>query len=86
MAKDSKYNVSVDKPTCIGCGTCSALAAKTFKMNDAEQKAEVIDSEDWDDDETIKQAAESCPVFAIILKNKETGVQEFPEQSLVDSA
>lgn len=79
MSKKSKYDVTVDKPTCIGCGTCSAMAPNTFQMNDAEQKAEVKKGE-WDDDNTINLAAQSCPVFAIKQKNKETGEQEFPEQ------
>lgn len=72
----SKYKIKVDKVKCIGCGTCSALASKTFKLN-SDQKAEVMKG-DLDDDKTIHQAAESCPVFAIILKDSK-GKKVFPE-------
>ena len=64
----SKYKIKVDKKICIGCGTCSAIAAKTFKLN-SENKAEVIKGK-WDDDKTILQAAHSCAVSAIKLKDE----------------
>lgn len=53
----------VDKEKCIGCGTCVALAPKTFKLDD-EGKAEVVESP-GDDEEKIREAVESCPVEAI---------------------
>ena len=56
----------IDKETCIGCGTCVALAGNTFRMND-EGKAEVY-NETGDDADTIKMAAESCPVNAITIE------------------
>lgn len=73
----STYKVKVDKSKCIGCGTCSALAPKTFKMNDADQKAEPLPGE-HDDDKTVLQAAQSCPVFAIIVEKD--GKQVFPKE------
>jgi len=57
--------VQVDQDKCIGCGTCVAIAGKTFKFNDA-GKAEVI-NEKGDDADTVKSAADSCPVQAISL-------------------
>jgi len=60
-------NVKVDKESCIGCGTCVAIAPKTFKLGD-DGKAEVIESSD-DSGEKIKEAAEACPVKAIKLEN-----------------
>lgn len=53
----------VDKDTCIGCGTCSALAPKVFKLKD-DGKAEVIDQK-GESEETIQNAIDSCPVGAI---------------------
>lgn len=53
----------VDKEKCIGCGTCVALAPKTFRL-DSGGKAEVVESPQ-DAEETIKEAVESCPVEAI---------------------
>jgi len=57
----------VDKEKCIGCGTCVALAPKTFKL-DGEGKAEVIGSP-RDDEKAIKEAVESCAVDAITFKD-----------------
>ncbi len=51
---------------CIGCGTCVALAGGTFKMDD-EGKTVVLD-EISDDADTVKMAAESCPVQAIVME------------------
>ena len=56
--------IKIDPDKCIGCGTCVAIAPKTFRMNDATNKAEVVNPP-WDDDETIKMGAESCPTVAI---------------------
>ncbi|MEK7213282.1 MAG: ferredoxin [Patescibacteria group bacterium] len=56
----------VNKETCIGCGTCPAIAGKTFKMED-DGKA-VVFNPAGDDEATIKMAADSCPVQAISLE------------------
>jgi|GEM_PF-81409 len=55
--------VQVDKTKCIGCGTCVALAPKTFKLGD-DGKSEVF-AQDVDSEETLEQAIQSCPVQAI---------------------
>ena len=55
--------VQVDQDKCIGCGTCVAIAGKTFKFNEA-GKAEVQNAE-GDEADTIKSAVDSCPVQAI---------------------
>lgn len=57
--------IKVDKDKCIGCGTCVAIAPKTFKL-EADGKAEVIEPP-GDDKVTIKEAVDSCPVDAIEL-------------------
>lgn len=54
----------IDKDKCIGCALCPAIAAATFKMNDAEGKAEVL-NEAGDDEATIQMAINSCPTGAI---------------------
>ena len=58
-------NIKIDEEACIGCGTCVALASKTFEMK--EDKAIVID-EKGDDEAMIKMAIDSCPTQAIILE------------------
>jgi len=54
---------AIDKKLCIGCGTCAAIAEKSFKLGD-DGKAEVINPP-GDSEEEIKEAVESCPVEAI---------------------
>lgn len=73
----SKYKIKIDKKKCINCGTCVALAGKTFVL-DSDNKAELTKGE-WDDDATILQAAQSCPVLAIEIKD-EKGKKVFPEE------
>lgn len=55
--------LTIDKKACLGCGTCVALAPKTFKLGN-DGKAAVI-SPTGDTDEVIKNAITSCPVSAI---------------------
>lgn len=55
--------VKVDKEKCIGCGTCVVIAPKTFKLGD-DGKSQVIEPS-GDDETTIKEAVDSCPVDAI---------------------
>ncbi len=70
------YQITVDRDLCIGAATCYALAPKVYKI-DEEHKAVVTD-EDGADDQTVLESAQSCPVFAIILKQRETGKQVYP--------
>jgi len=59
--------IKVDKNKCIGCGTCVAVAPKSFRLGD-EGKAEPIEPP-GDGEEKIKEAAEGCPVGAIEILN-----------------
>jgi len=68
--------VSVDRDLCIGAGNCVAVAPSVFQL-DAENKAVVID-EQGAADEVIWNAAQSCPVQAIILEDEETGEALYP--------
>jgi ferredoxin len=61
------YKVKVDKDACIGCGACTATAPNTFEMDD-NYKAEVS-KQNGDDDETILNAAQACPVDAVEVKD-----------------
>jgi ferredoxin len=55
--------VVVDPKLCLGCGTCVALAPKSFRLG-KDGKAEVLEPP-GDDEKTIKEAIESCPTAAI---------------------
>jgi len=60
--------ITVDQEKCIGCGTCIALAPKTFGFN-KNGKSEVINQE-GDNLEEIKKAAASCPTGAIVISEE----------------
>ncbi|MCX6782149.1 MAG: ferredoxin [Candidatus Magasanikbacteria bacterium] len=56
----------VDKEKCIGCGACVAIAPNTFKMGD-DGKSDILNPA-GDSEESIKQAADGCPVQAISIE------------------
>ncbi len=60
--------LTVDSSKCIGCGTCVALAQKSFKMAD-NSKAQPINPP-RDDKEVVQNAIDSCPVAAISWKEE----------------
>lgn len=76
-SKNSKYIVEYNRRKCIGITTCAAIASNTFRM-DERNKAVLINEEKDDDDDIILAAAQSCPAFAIVIKDAETGEQIFP--------
>jgi len=53
----------VDQDTCTGCGLCADIAPDTFTIND-DGVAEVTDP-NGDDEDTIQEAIDACPVSAI---------------------
>ena len=67
--------VKVDRELCIGLSNCVAIAPTVFQLDD-ENKAVVRDPSSADD-QTIMEAAESCPQNAIILDDDE-GHQLYP--------
>ena len=72
-----EWIVSVNKDGCIGAGVCTAIAAKSFEL-DEEGKAIILKGVDQENKEAILDAAKACPVAAIIIKDKE-GNQIYPE-------
>ena len=67
--------VRVDRDLCIGVSNCVVLAPTVFAL-DEENKAVVLDPSSVDDD-TVIEAAESCPENAIIVEDDE-GSQLYP--------
>ena len=61
--------VRVDKDLCIGVGNCVAFAPTVFAL-DEENKAVILDPSSVDDN-TLLEAAESCPENAIIIEDDE---------------
>jgi ferredoxin len=56
--------VEVDSPNCIGCGSCTAFAMRTFIIND-DLIADLTG--DLDDVDSLLSAADACPVYAITV-------------------
>ena len=58
----------VDKDVCIGCGLCEGICPKVFKM-DRDGKASASENEILETlIEDTKDAANQCPVEAIIVE------------------
>lgn len=69
--------IVVDRKLCIGAAPCVAVAPGVFQLDEQEGKAYIVDP-DASDEETIKMAAEACPVLAIKLYKENK--QIYPQQ------
>ena len=59
--------IVVNQKKCIGCGTCTVLASKNFKLN-KNGKAQVI-SQTGGGKKEVSDAIVRCPVRAISYKD-----------------
>ncbi len=75
---EKKYLLEHDRPNCIGCGACVAVASEHWDMNN-DGKADIINGknrkDEWREKEITEEefkinmeAAESCPVNVIHIK------------------
>lgn len=76
MKKRKVASVVVDRDLCIGAAPCVAVAPKAFDL-DSEGKAIVKKTFLKHSDDELLIAAQSCPVMAILLYDKD-GKQIFP--------
>jgi ferredoxin len=67
--------VRVDRGLCIGVGNCVAYAPTVFELDEG-NKAVVLDPSSVDDN-TLLEAARSCPESAILVEDNE-GNQLYP--------
>ncbi len=72
-----KYKIEINRDLCIGDGACVGEAPNTFEM-DADNIAIVKDANGHTDEE-ILQAAQVCPVDAIILTDAQSGEKVWPK-------
>jgi len=72
-----RFEITIDRETCIGDQLCCTEAPKTFAMDD-DDKAQVIDP-GGDEPEVILAAAKACPVDCINIKECDSGKQLWPE-------
>ena len=74
----TEYTIDIDRVTCVGDKLCCEEAPNTFRMDD-EGKVVVTDPQ-GDPPEYILQAAQSCPLDAIILHDAATGQRIWPRE------
>ena len=67
--------VKVDRELWSGVSNCVAVAPTVFELDD-QNKAVVLDPSSVDE-ETLMEAAESCPENAIIVED-DAGIQLYP--------
>lgn len=83
-----KFKANVLRDVCIGAGSCAIISPKVFKC-DQEKKAIILEQgEQADKDgfveitqdtlQNVLNAAQSCPVLAILVLD-ENGKQIFPQ-------
>ncbi len=72
-----KCNIKIDRELCIGDGACCGEAPNTFEL-DGDNIAVVKDANGHSDEE-ILQAAQVCPVDAIILTDAKSGEKVWPK-------
>jgi len=72
-----KYKVEVIREKCISAGSCEAIAANVFNLD--EEGIAVVVSQDGNSDEEKLLAAQSCPTNAIIVTDTQTGEQVWPK-------
>jgi ferredoxin len=71
-----KLRVRVDHLLCVGNAMCETFAPNVFRLNDDRQSEAV--NPDGDTEAQILEAAENCPMSAIIVEDADTGEQLFP--------
>ncbi len=71
------WAIEVDQDTCIGSGMCNAIAPEHFLLEGA---TSVALKPTTDAAEDVREAAESCPVEAITVRDTETGELVAPKE------
>ena len=69
-SEDATWRVTVDRDVCIGSGMCASLDPAHFQL--VEHKSSPV-TELTDPAEEAVDAAENCPVEAILIANAATG-------------
>ena len=72
---ERKVRVTVDHNVCVGNAMCETIAPKVFVLNEQRQ-SEAVNPRGYGREDL--DAAENCPVSAIIVEDAETGERLFP--------
>ncbi|MFF7184307.1 ferredoxin [Streptomyces sp. NPDC008222] len=73
-----RWHIEVDRTLCIGSMQCVHRAPGAFRLDSARQSHPV--TPDTDAGEPVLQAAENCPVEAILITLAESGEPVFPQE------
>ncbi|MET7702028.1 MULTISPECIES: ferredoxin [unclassified Streptomyces] len=71
-----RWHVDVDRSLCIGSAQCVHLAPESFRLDSGMQSHPV--APDTDAHEKVLEAAEGCPVEAIVITLLGSGEPVFP--------
>jgi ferredoxin len=74
MARQLRLTIDYDR--CVGSSICVLTAPRVFALNDARQST-VIDPH-ADAEAKVLEAAEGCPMAAIVVEDADTGERLFP--------
>ncbi|CAL9430969.1 ferredoxin [Streptomyces sp. enrichment culture] len=73
-----RWHVEVDRSLCIGSAQCVHRVAEGFRLDAARQSRPV--EPETDADERVLEAAENCPVEAIVITLVGSGEAVFPPE------
>ncbi|MBL1104017.1 ferredoxin [Streptomyces sp. 5-8] len=62
-------HIDIDKDVCIGAGQCALAAPNVFTQDDDGYSELLPGSGDGAEDPMVRQAARSCPVSAITVRD-----------------
>ena len=71
-----KLKITVDHNVCVGNAMCEEYAPNVFALN--EDRQSIVVNPDGDPEDKVLEAAENCPVSAIMVEDAETGEVLFP--------
>ncbi len=72
IVRKGDIEIRIIRALCIGAATCVVYAPTTFDLD--EENIAVIKEGDWDSLERIIAAAQSCPVVAIEIYEKDVKI------------
>ena len=76
--------IRIDKALCIAAGSCVEIAPRVFQIGE-DRKAYVVDPNGADED-TIFEAAESCPTLAITLEDENGKLKRLLADAMLDTS
>ncbi len=60
--------VKVNQDACIGCGACAAICDTVFELDDEGLSITKKDEVEEDEEQAVRDSADSCPTGAIAVE------------------